>query len=171
MDNHNNLLLKARIARKESKAIDFKESFNTDDSAEWIENIKDIIAMANSGGGILIYGVKDNGLKSNNEVSNIYAVDPAIVTDKIKKYTNYDFSEFQMIKLKRKRYSVPALVITEVDIPIVFTKPGTYKVTEKKQKTVFSQGTTYFRHGAKSEPGNTEDIRKSIDRCLKTLKR
>ena len=37
--------------------------------------------------------------------------------------------------------------------PIVFTRPGTYSVEGGRQKTAFSQGTVYFRHGAKKRPG------------------
>jgi hypothetical protein len=49
----------------------------------------------------------------------------------------------------------------------VFTKPGTYPISENRQKTAFSAGTVYFRHGAKSEPGETNDLRMAMERQLK----
>ena len=53
-------------------------------------------------------------------------------------------------------------------LPLVFARPGTYSVPGGKQKTAFAQGTVYFRHGAKSEPGTTEDLAHALDRRLGT---
>lgn len=55
---------------------------------------------------------------------------------------------------------------------MVFVRPGTYLVEGiKQQKTAFSKGTLYFRHGAKSEPGNSDDIRQVIERNLEITRR
>ena len=40
----------------------------------------------------------------------------------------------------------------------------------RKQKTAFSAGTVYFRHGAKSEPGTSEDLRASLERELDRIR-
>jgi len=53
----------------------------------------------------------------------------------------------------------------------VFQKPGTYDIGSGKQRTAFSVGTVYFRHGAKSEPGTSEDIRRVIERQLEHIRR
>jgi hypothetical protein len=53
---------------------------------------------------------------------------------------------------------------------MVFTAPGTYDVGGGKQKTAFSLGTVYFRHGAKSEPGNTDDLRGALERELSRIR-
>lgn len=42
---------KALTAKRESKHIEFKEGFNPSEARDWCEIIKDIVAMANSGGG------------------------------------------------------------------------------------------------------------------------
>jgi len=65
---------------------------------------------------------------------------------------------------------VAGILIGKVAIPMVFTKPGTYPV-DNKQKTAFSQGTLYFRHGAKSEPGTTDDLRGALDRQLEDIRK
>jgi hypothetical protein len=47
---------------RESRGLDFKEQFNPDVPGEWCRLIKDnIVAIANSGGGWIVVGVKDNG--------------------------------------------------------------------------------------------------------------
>ncbi|KPJ64660.1 hypothetical protein AMJ44_12345, partial [candidate division WOR-1 bacterium DG_54_3] len=61
--------------------------------------------------------------------------------------------------------------ILPVSIPIVFRKPGTYDIGSGKQRTAFSVGTVYFRHGAKSEPGTSDDIRRVIERQLDNIRK
>jgi len=53
----------------------------------------------------------------------------------------------------------------------VFSKPGTYEVAPSKQKVAFSQGTVYFRHGAKSEPANSKDLSDFLDRRVETTRK
>lgn len=53
------ILDKALTATSENESIDFKRSFNPASTEEWLEIIKDIVAMANSGGGIILIGVKE----------------------------------------------------------------------------------------------------------------
>jgi predicted HTH transcriptional regulator len=48
-------------SKSESRSIDFKSTFNPDSAADWCELIKDIVAIANSGGGSILVGVDDEG--------------------------------------------------------------------------------------------------------------
>lgn len=68
------------------------------------------------------------------------------------------------MEIKRSARVYAAFLVSAGDIPIVFTKPGTYEVADRKQKTAFGQGTIYFRHGSKSEHGNRNDLSKWRDR-------
>ena len=54
---------------------------------------------------------------------------------------------------------------------MVFVRPGTYPTEDGKQRTAFAQGTVYFRHGAKSEPGTTDDLRKALEREISNVKK
>ena len=51
------LISKALNAKRESKYIEFKSEFNPDSPQDWCEIIKDIVALANTGGGVIIFGV------------------------------------------------------------------------------------------------------------------
>jgi len=55
-------------------------------------------------------------------------------------------------------------------IPIVFTAHGAYGAPGGGQKTAFVKGSVYFRHGAKSEPGTTDDLRQALERELEVVK-
>lgn len=165
------MLAKAIQAKRESKHIDFKEMFNPSSKSDWCEILKDIIAMANSGGGIILIGLKNNGEPAKTDVSEILKIDQAVVLDKIYSYTKVNFSDIEIVELKRGDYTIAAFDIGPTKTPIVFTQPGTYAISEKQQKTAFGVGTVYFRHGSKSELGNTDDLVNAIDRRLKEIRK
>jgi hypothetical protein len=150
----------------ETAEVDFKASFDPAASQDWCELIKDIVAMANSGGGIVVLGVNDDGTPAAADLAPIHKLDPATIVDKIKKYTGQHYAGFSLRPGSRRGSPAIALAISGSPMPIVFTSPGTYDVGGGKQKTAFSQGTVYFRHGAKSEPGNSDDLRAVLEREL-----
>ncbi len=170
--NRDKLLDKAISAKRESNHVDFKEEFDPNEDRNWCEIIKDIVAMANSGGGIIIIGLRNNGSPSGTDVSTIFQIDPAEITDKIAKYTGEQFGEFTIQEASREGCKIAIWQISGISIPMIFIRPGTYNVTgDKYPKSAFSQGSVYFRHGAKSEPGNTNDLRKSLERELTLIRK
>ena len=164
-------IVKVNKAKRESKYIEFKEKFDINSSQDWCEIIKDIVAIANSGGGAIIFGVNNHGKASEYDVSSILDLDPAKITDKIAKYTNQQFSEFEIEEFKRDGKKIAVLIIFGVSLPMIFTRPGTYNIDGGRQKTVFSKGTIYFRHGAKSEPGDSNDLSRVIEERLEEIRK
>jgi hypothetical protein len=158
-------------AKKESKYLDFKEKFDPKSSKDWCEIIKDIIAMANSGGGLIVFGVKNDSSPSQEDISAILKTDPAQITDKIAKYTGEQFDNFNIQEIDRNGHKTAVLQIGYNAIPLVFIQPGTYDIGDGKQSTAFSKGSIYFRHGAKSEPGNSKDLKESIEREIERIKK
>lgn len=161
--------LLARTA--EAAELDFKSKFEVADAGDWLEIIKDIAAFANSGGGTILIGVNDDGTPSGADVEGALAIDPADLTNRIHKYTGTHFHGFEFAKCEKGGHKICAIVIRSCRVPLVFTRVGTYEVRQGKQKTVFSVGTIYFRHGAKSEPGTSEDLRIFLERELELIKR
>jgi hypothetical protein len=164
------LIQKALHAKRETKQIEFKEGFDPSSPQDWCELIKDIVAIANSGGGIILFGVDSVGKVSGTPVQPIASLDPADIANKISKYTGSAELELEIREVRKRRRELVAFVIQAVSIPIVFAKPGTYDIGSGKQRSAFSVGTVYFRHGAKSEPGNTDDIRRAIERQLDLIR-
>ena len=161
-------------AKGESRYLDFKARFDPANSSEWLELIKNIVAMANSGGGLIVIGVHDNGQPCNEDITPVLNIDPAKITDKVKKYTQVQFEDFEVIPaLHGASHPVAVIVVGPcIEAPMSFTQVGTYQdpADPKRQKTAFALGTVYFRHGAKSEPGNTNDLRRFIDRRIDTVR-
>ncbi len=151
----------------ESADFDFKAALDPLAPQDWCELIKDIVAMANSGGGAIVFGVNDDGSPATGtDLAPILAIDPATIVDKIKRYADQLFAGFSLCSGTRRGCPVAILSVSSVHIPIIFTAPGTYDIGGGKQKTAFSKGTVYFRHGAKSEPGTSEDLRAALNREL-----
>lgn len=164
------LVDKGLKAKRESKHVDFKSMFDPESTGEWCELVKDIVAMANSGGGVIVIGLDNGGAPSKASVKAILDMDHAKFVDKIRKYTGYEFGELEVHEAEKQDVTVAVIEISAVKVPMVFQEVGTYEVTPGKQKTAFSKGTVYFRHGAKSEPGTTEDIRNVIERQLEAIR-
>jgi|SRR5262245_31317051 len=151
-------------ATHESTVLDFKREFDPSVASEWCELIKDIIAMANSGGGVILIGVNDDGTVSGCDVAPVLKLDPADVINRIYKYTDLQFSGFEVMKIEKNGHPIAAIRISRApSVPIAFTKPGTYPIEGGRQKSAFSAGTIYFRHGAKSEPCSAEDLREFME--------
>ena len=173
MSDTNERFQKALRRKHESKNVEFKEGFREGTPA-WCEIVKDIVAISNTGGGIILFGLKDNGTPSGEDTSAVAQLDPATITDKVYRYTQHQYSDFEILEDVKEGQAVVGLVLGGSPIPLVFEEPGTYPIEEGRkqgyQKTVFSKGTVYFRHGAKSEPGTTEDLRGALDRRLKSIR-
>lgn len=167
------LFKKAQEARRESKFVDFKSELDFAAPGDWCEVIKDVVAMANSGGGVIVIGADNSGKSTGSDCSVVLAIDPAKITDQIHRYTEVHFGDFDVREIKKGMSVLAAIVVGSAPIPMVFHKPGQYPnpADPKKQITAFGQGTVYFRHGAKSETGTTEDIRQAIDRRLGEIRK
>ena len=161
--------LVARTA--ETVDLDFKSCFDPTQNGEWLEVIKDVAAMANSGGGAILIGLDDSGAPCGVDVGPALATDPADFTNKLHKYTGTHFHAFEILEGQKGETKICILRIAAARVPLVFTKVGTYEHAPGKQKTVFSAGTVYFRHGAKSEPGTSDDLREFLAREVEATKK
>lgn len=164
------LLALALATDQELEQVDFKESLDVHSKGEWCEVIKDIVAMANSGGGVLLIGISDDGHVSGFDVTPVLDFDPAKVTDKLFSYTGRHFSNFRITKAQKDGKLIAALEIGAASVPLVFTSAGNYQGHDGKQKTAFSMGVVYFRHGAKSEPGTSDDLGQFLKREIENVK-
>lgn len=164
--------LEATLSRTtETTDVDFKSSFDPSATRDWLELIKDIVSFANSGGGYILVGLDDDGLPSGQSVDALLAVDHADLGNKLHKYTGQHFSGVELIACEKNGAQVCAVRVTAARIPIVFTRVGEIELPDGKKKTVFAIGTVYFRHGAKSEPGTSEDLRAFLERKVESTRR
>lgn len=150
--------------------IEFKAQFDPASRQDWCELIKDIVAIANSGGGTILIGVDDAGTPTGHDVAPVLALDAADVTNKIYSYTDQQFATCRIDEGHRRGKRVAVIRIGAARLPLVFTSPGTYPSGPASQKTAFARGTVYFRHGPKSEPATTADIAAVVEREVARVK-
>lgn len=155
---------------RESRRVDFKKSFDIASTGEWCEMVKDLVTMANSGGGAIVVGVLDDGNPSGADCTALLGLDGAKLVDKIAAYTDIQFADFEIRPAMREGRRVAVIEVQGVFPPMIFAQEGAYDVVnaegKKKTKTAFARGTLYFRHGAKSEPANSHDLKTVFDRKL-----
>ena len=142
------LLERAARAQRESKRVAFAEDFDAAHEGDWIELVKDVVALANSGGGVVVVDEAD------------------LVRDEIRvrleRYAEPRFDRFELHSLRRRNMPVTAVIVDDVEgIPLVFTQEG-----RCADHVAFTRGGLFFRHGSKSEAATGEDIRAFIRRQL-----
>ncbi len=147
----------------EHNSIDFK--------GQWIENAalaKEMLALANSRGGFIIFGVAENEDKSMNIKGLSEIKDKAVVSNEIKnfissnlKYDIYDFSydtsEYEV--LKDKKFQMLVVEDTPEYIPFL----------SKKESGTLKQNMIYVRRGTSCEIANEEELQGILYRRLNYL--
>ena len=153
------LLAEALVAKRASRRIAFKQEFSAHAPGAWCELIKDIVAIANSGGGVIVIGLDHDGKPTGWDPAALLAVDPADVVSSIARYVGEQFDDVEVTKAAKDSTKVAAIAVgMRTGSPLVFEKPGTYVDDHGNHKTAFGRGTVYFRHGAKSEPALARDL-------------
>lgn len=147
----------------EHNSIDFK--------SQWIEDAalaKEMLALANSQGGFLIFGVAENEDKSICIDGLPEIKDKAVISNGVKnfissnlKYEIYDFSydasEYQ------------ALVNKKFQMLVVEDTPQYIPFLSKKESGSLKQNMIYIRRGTSCEIANEEELQVMLNRLLNYL--
>src|SRR5438046_1820411 len=119
------LVENALTARRESRQIEFKQSVDVGSKQDWCEIIKDLVAIANSGGGVIVFGVNNRGEPVGVDLSALRAIDPATISDRIHPYTETQFTDFEIHEPEKAGHKLVAWLVKPSQMPTVFAQPGT----------------------------------------------
>jgi hypothetical protein len=143
-----NFVSRAENATRSSKRVALRGT------ADYVELVRDIAAMANSGGGVIV-------------LDGVAGVDEELLHERLGEYAEPEFEGFSVEPLSRNGRPSTAVVVEGVgNAPIVFTKTG----RAGGDHVAFVRGGLYFRHGAKSEAATGEDVRDFIRRQLEATR-
>ena len=147
----------------ELDTIDFKK--------EWIEGghlAKTLLAMANSGGGVVIIGIeeKDDGTLEPTGLDDL--ADKATINDKIAKYIPpeldyevldfaYDSAEYQ--SMMNKKFQMVCVTYTPERLPFISLKEG----------TGIEKDVIYIRRGTKCEKANASEVEEIINKKIEHI--
>jgi hypothetical protein len=148
----NRFLSRAAEAKRSSKRVELDETFDPRTPGVWLELVRDVAAMANSGGGVVV-------LHGD--------VEEELLHEELARYAEPEFESFEVLDIKRAGRPATAIVVEGVaNTPLVFTRTGRYRNADGDERVAFARGGLYFRHGAKSEPATGADVRDFIKRQL-----
>jgi hypothetical protein len=144
----NRFLNRAANATRSSKRVALR------DSVDYVELVRDVAAMANSGGGVIV-------------LDGIAGVDEELLHERLGQYAEPEFEGFDVEPLSRNGRPSTAVVVEGVgNSPLVFTQTGRMG----GDHVAFVRGGLYFRHGAKSEAATGDDVREFIRRQLEATR-
>jgi hypothetical protein len=124
------------------------------DSVDYVELVRDVAAMANSGGGVIV-------------LDGIAGVDEELLHEQLARYAEPEFEGFEVQPLSRNGRPSTTVVVEGVrNAPLVFTQTGRVG----GDHVAFVRGGLYFRHGAKSEAATGDDVRDFIRRQLEATR-
>jgi hypothetical protein len=152
-------------ASRESKRVEFLRAFAPDAEGAWAELLKDVAAMANSGGGVIVVGAKNDGSPSGWDPSKFLAIELDDVAERFAPYVGERLCDFDVRAASKGDTAVAVIVVgARTSSPIVFERAGTYTDGNGGPRAAFERGTIYFRHGARSVPASARDVAAFVDR-------
>lgn len=144
-------------SRVECAHFELKREFSPS-THSWAELAKDIVAMANSGGGVILFGVDDNGLRRGLPESLLRVLDAAKVTDQLRRRA--PSASVSTAYLERTYYKklYGALIVQPLRVPLVFDKEWGYQGADGKPRIAIQPGVLYVRTPGKSAPASQADV-------------
>jgi predicted HTH transcriptional regulator len=144
----------------EGPQADYKQYFDPESPKAHLDLVKDVVAIANSGGGCIIYGRSDTEVFGLGEDAT-KSLDRAKVADLVEKYIGPGLVQISHELQKPKEgKTVVVISIAPAAFPLVVSRDGSWRPPgEKFDKTVLRKGDIWVRHSSKNERASYEDVR------------
>lgn len=140
---------------------------------EWAELSKDIVALANTGGGVIVFGIDDDGTRLGLSESLLSVLDPAKVTDQLRRKAPSASVSTAYLEATHGEALFGLLIVQPLSVPLVFDKEWGYNSASGEHRTVIRPGLLYVRTPGKSAPAHQADVRevwqRSVDLALQRL--
>lgn len=161
---------RALAAKRESQRVALRETFDVQSDRDWCELLRDVVAMANAGGGAILFGVDLKGRPSGRDVSAAGALERSLPA-RLDAYAESRLDELEIVPALKDGVPVVALVVGAAPTPMVFSRACTFETGAGKAGTVFERGALLFRHGAKSRSATTEDLAAAVERRVSAIRK
>jgi hypothetical protein len=148
----------------ESSHQDYKLTFDSEDSEAKLNLVKDVIAMANAGGGEIIFGRNDTEIFGiETEIAkSLDSAKVADLADRFAKPASLSISH-EDLPLENGRV-LHTVRVAAAEYPIVMADIGNYShKSSGKNQHVFQKGDIWTRHSSKTERVTYDDIRGWIE--------
>lgn len=147
------------------------EQNNIDFKSEWIKPqkiVQIILGMSNTGGGAIVFGIKENKDGTNVAIGLEIMEDKAKVQGQIENYLpkelcfeiyDFDYSSEEYSKFKDKKFQVLLVSSYKKNLPYICAKSG----------DDIKEGAVYVRRGTKTEVANTLEMQTLISKRVDSL--
>jgi hypothetical protein len=153
------LLDQALAARRGSRRIALVHGVDQDDLQARLELLRDVAALSNSGGGVLLVGVDRTGQPTGWDPGALLRAGANALVDELATYVG---ERVEGVKMAPARKGTARLAALEVSArhgsPLLFETAGSYVDEDGQARELFGRGTVWFRHGGKSEPARARDL-------------
>ena len=151
-------------AKRQSKHVAFRASFDPSSDEQWCELVRDLVAMANTDGGALVLGLDAAGGPVGVDPAVVHALDRSSVIERVRLYTGYDFPELDVRRSEKDSRPLLAFVVARAAAPIPFSRPCA--ATSGNRTSPISAGSVWVRRGRRSVPATRADLEAAIERRL-----
>jgi|SRR5665647_306912 Putative DNA-binding domain len=149
----------------ETNNLDFKATFPACSKLA-----RHILAMANSSGGAIVFGVDEKGDNTLDAVGLLTLVDKAAIKDKIKRYLPNRLLNnlIEVIDFPYDSPAYPTLAGKKFQVLLIGDDPTAVPFVSKADGDDIRESAIYVRHLTSSELANYEDIQSLISRRIST---
>ena len=147
----------------EGPRLDYKVDFDFKSHKAKLELVKDILALANTGGGSIVFG-HDEVKKVGITKETVQALDSAKVAEWVRNYSSPApiHLSHKIQKLSKDKF-ILTLTVTASAFPLIISKQGFWKgANRKSDRPVFEVGDAWVRRSTRTERANYEDFRQWI---------
>ncbi len=159
-------------AKRSSKSLALVPSFDAAAPGDWCELVRDVVALANSGGGTIVIpaaGDLSASLHANDDEPSTHMT--ARLTEAVARYTGIMFDGLHVETVEHDGRYALAIGVAPVPMPLVFERAGAYTDRSGIQRAAFNAGSIYVRHGSRSEPARSAEVARIIERHLRHARR
>jgi hypothetical protein len=149
----------ALAATRESKAVALKPQVSSKEPKAWLELVRDVVAMANSGGGTIVVGVDRTGTPTGWRSERFLRLGGGELLVAVAHHVGEPFDDIRVTPATKRGHRIAVIRVgPRSGSPLVFEKAGTHPGQDGTSVTVFGRGTLYFRHGRRSGPALARDL-------------
>jgi hypothetical protein len=153
-------------SRLEPIKLEFKSEFDGL-KPTWLDLLKHAVAMANSGGGMLVFGVDKNGNRVGIRSSLLQTLDPANVSNKLRSFTGGRVAtSYRELVDAGKLFGFLQVVAGEK--LVVFESDGNFQGLDGKPGRAFIKGVIYTRIPGSTREAEQVDLDLLIDRFVQS---
>ena len=156
----NEAVVAVLAAREENSIIDYKVDFDGSDE-HWLEITKDVMALANTLGGYLAFGIRNGTFEIvglNDEAIRLLS-EPNVLLLKLNRFVEPSFTT-----VRSKLVCVEGKSCVVIHVPAshghthIVARDGSFRHPTGTPKVVLRQGTFYVRRSGANHLGNARDL-------------